>query len=167
MPGGVGRPSRRSGMGRKALRRAGRVWEALLESWEGLEGISGELGGVRRHFQRAGRGSKQRERMKALTGGRRGQEALPKGLEGHSGGVGGVGRPYRRAGRGLYALLEGLEGLGGSPRGSGGVRRPLRRARRGREAFPVSREGSGGPPVGEGGVGRLSRRAGKGWEALQ
>ena len=153
--GGVGRPSRRDGMGR----------QALVEVWEWSGGPPGELGSIGR----------------PIRGDVRAQEDLSEGLEGSVGpseGPGQVGEPGE-FGRHSRKDQEWSAVTPGEP---GDIERPSQRARMGQEAIleglydREGQEGSVGPPGGPrgvgkppewpGGIGRPARRSVRGQESL-
>ena len=91
--GGVSSPSWRDGKGREALLEGERVWEALLENWDGAGGPFGWPGGLETFPKGMGGDS-------VPHGGREGLRSPPGGPEG-------VKRPFRRAGRDR----EGMESM--------------------------------------------------------
>ena len=119
---GVSRPSRRARKGQEALLEGGKVWEALLENWEGARGPSGWPGGYKPS-------QKGWEETAVPHGGRDGLRSPP-------GGRAGVRRPSWRVERIWESLPESTKGLGGP----GEVGSPSRRAGRGQEALPERRE---------------------------
>ena len=135
-PGGVGRPTGRSGRG----------WEAYRE---GSGVLSGGPGSVWRLTRRSWRG----------------REALPVVWVGSGvplGGLGGVGRPNPKVREESGGPLAMPGGVVRNTRRSRMGRETHLRCDRGRETHPYFRERSGGPHRGSAGVGRPTWKSRRG-----